>query len=154
MPDRQPTTLAATAIDDEYERSDHPVRAALLEVRVSRAEDVEAHSRGRERERRVIEEVVDPVAPAGDESVEVAERPLAPRVQATFARESGRERRDAEGLRDEEEESGGDPERQGGRAGGRGERHPARRKDRRHVHQDQVAGAELATQFGHGIAAS
>src|ERR1700731_4621808 len=63
-----------------------------------------------EHDRRHVEHVVGPVAPAGEESVEIAEDFFRPEVDAAFAGITMREFNDGDALRPEEEKKGDDPE--------------------------------------------
>src|ERR1700692_4406480 len=67
---------------------------------------------------RHVEHVVGPVAPAGEESVEIAKDFFRPQVDAAFAGVAMGECDDGDALRPEEEDEGDDPEPDGDAAVG------------------------------------
>src|SRR5258707_14459022 len=74
------------------------------------AEHVNGNADEVEHHRRHVEHVVGPIAPAGEESVEVAEDFFGPEVDAAFSGIAMREFDDGDALRPEEEDERGDTE--------------------------------------------
>ena len=95
-----------------------------------------------EQQRRKVEQVVDPHAPAAHESVHRSERAPRPRVDAALLRMPAGQLRDHRGERDEEDEAREDPQRDRRRAKPRAARDPSQADDRDDVHRDDVPEGE------------
>ncbi len=85
---------------------------------MARAEHIYRHADEIEHDCRHVEHVVGPVAPAGEESVEVAENFFGPEIDAAFAGIAVGEFDDGDALRPEEKKQRDDPEPDGDAAVG------------------------------------
>ncbi len=110
------------------------------------AEHVDRHADEIEHDRRHVEHVVGPVAPAGEESVEVAEDFLSPEVDAAFAGIAVGEFDDRDALRPEEKEKRDDPEPDGDAAVGGDGGDDVEIEDGDDEEQHQIAASEGADQ--------
>jgi hypothetical protein len=90
----------------------------------------------------IVEQVVDPVTPATEKAVRVAEGALGPGVDPALVRKARCQLGDRESLRDEEEERRQYPERKGAGTGCRRRRQPAQTENRDDVEQHEVAEAQ------------
>src|ERR1700686_1518933 len=104
-----------------------------------------------EHDRRHIEHVVSPVAPAGEESVEIAEDFFRPEVDAAFAGIAVREFDDGDALRPEEKKKGDDPEPDGDAAVGGDGRDDIEVEDGDYEEEDEIAAPEGADEVGLGV---
>src|SRR5579864_3881439 len=77
---------------------------------MSGAEHVDRHTNEVEHHRRHVKHVVGPIAPAGEESVEVAEHFFGPEIHPAFAGIPVREFDDSDALGEEKKKQGDDPE--------------------------------------------
>ena len=115
---------------------------------MARAERVDRDADEVEHDGRHVEHVVGPVAPAGEEAVEVAEDFLGPEIDAAFAGIAMGEFDDGDALRPEEEEQGDDPEPDGDAAVGGDGGHDVEVEDGDDEKQHQVASSEDALEVG------
>ena len=95
---------------------------------------------------RHVEHVVGPVAPAGEESVKIAEDFFGPEVDSAFAGIAVSEFDDGDALRPEEEKKGDDPEPDGDAAVGGDGWDDVEVKDGDYEEQDKIAASESADQ--------
>ncbi len=91
-------------------RGDHGKVLAVGESGVARTQRENGDADEIEHHRRHVEHVVGPVAPAGEETVEVAENFFGPEIDATLAGITVGQFDDRDALRPEEEEQRNDPE--------------------------------------------
>ena len=99
-----------------------------------------------EHDRRHVEHVVGPVAPAGEESVEVAEDFFGPEIDAAFAGIAVGEFDDGDALRPEEKKERDDPEPDGDAAVGRDGGDDIEIEDGDYEEEDEIAASEGADQ--------
>ena len=103
-----------------------------------------------EHDGRHVEHVVGPVAPAGEESVEVAEDFFGPEIDAAFAGITVGEFDDGDALRPEEKDEGDDPEPDGDAAVGGDGRDDVEVEDGDDEEEDEIAASEGADEVGRG----
>src|SRR5882762_1272399 len=106
------------------------------------AEDINGDADEIEHHRRHVEHVVGPVAPAGEESVEVAEDFFGPEIDSAFAGIAVGEFDDGDALRPEEKKKRDDPEPDGDAAVGGDGRDYVQVEDGDHEEEDEVAASE------------
>ena len=98
----------------------------------------------------IVEDVVDPVAPAAEETVALAEGAPGPAVDAALLGIARREMGDREPLRHEEEQPGEHPEHEAARAGGRRRGEPPDAHHGDDVEEDDVPQRERAGERRRG----
>ena len=113
---------------------------------MARAQHIDRHADEIQHDRRHVEHVVGPVAPAGEESVEVAEDFFGPEIDAAFAGIAMREFDDRDALRPEEEKKRDDPEPDGDAAVGGDGGNDVEIEDGDDEEQNEIAAAEGADQ--------
>ena len=99
-----------------------------------------------EHDGRHVEHVVGPVAPAGEESVKVAEDFFGPEIDSAFAGITVGEFDDGDALRPEEKKQGDDPEPDGDAAVGGDGGNDVEVEDGDYEEQDEIAASEGADQ--------
>ena len=109
-------------------------------------EHVDRHADEIEHHGRHIEHVVGPVAPAGEESVEVAEDFFGPEIDSTFAGIAVGKLDDGNALRPEEKKKGDDPEPDGDAAIGGDGGDDVEVEDGDYEKEDEIAASEGADQ--------
>src|ERR1700685_3137117 len=115
-----------------------------------RPEHVNRHTDEIKHDGRHVEHVIGPVAPAGEESVEVAEDFFGPEIDAAFSGIAVSEFDDGDTLRPEEEKKRDDPEPNGDAAIGGDRRHYVEIKDGNYEQENKIAASEGADQVGLG----
>src|ERR1700684_3447798 len=110
------------------------------------AEDVNRDADEVEHDRRHVEHVVGPVAPAGEESVEIAEDFFRPEVDAAFAGIAVGEFDDGDALRQEEKEQRDDQEPDGDAAVGGDGGDDVEVEDGDDEEEDEIAATEGADE--------
>src|ERR1700727_2975448 len=115
-----------------------------------RPEHVNRHADEIKHYGRHVEHVVGPVAPAGEESVEVAEDFFGPEVDAAFSGITMSEFDDGDALRPEEKKKGDDPKPDGDAAVGGNGGDDIEIEDGYHEEQHEIAAAEGGDQGRRG----
>ena len=135
------------------ERSERREDLVVGQPLMARAEHIHRHADEIQHHRRHVEHVVGPVAPAGEESVEVAEDFLGPEIDAAFAGIAMRQFDHRDALRPEEKKKRDDPEPDGDAAVGGDRGHDVEIEDGDDEQQHEIAAPEGADQvrlFGLG----
>ena len=114
--ERQAANIQQHEEDDDSDGDASGEDVAVLEPLDAGAADVEADSDAGEDDGGEIEDVGEPVAPAGEEAMLFAEAAFGPEVDAAFAGPFLGEFGDGRALRPEEAAEGDDPEPDGDRA--------------------------------------
>ena len=139
--------MLSTVSSDSSARETHGSEDLIVgKSLVARAEHIDRHADEIEHDRRHVEHVVGPVAPAGEESVEVAEDFLGPEVDAAFAGIAVREFDDRDALRPEEKKKRDDPEPDRDAAVGRDRGDNVEIEDGDDEEQHKIAASEGADQ--------
>ena len=146
--ERQAADIQQHEEDDDADGDASGEDVAVFEALDAGATDVEADSDAGEDDGGQIEDVGEPVAPAGEEAVLFAEAALGPEIDAAFAGPFLGEFGDGCALRPEEAAEGDDPEPDGDGAGGRDRRDHVEVRDRDDEQQHQVFAAEDALEAG------
>ncbi len=146
--ERQAADVQQHEEDDDADRNASGEDVAVFEALDVGAADVEADSNAGEDDGGQVEDVREPVAPAGEEAVFFAEAALGPEVDAAFAGPLLGEFGDGCALRPEEAAQGDDPEPDGDGAGGGDRRHHVEVRDGDDEEQHQVFAAEDALEAG------
>src|SRR3984885_16359813 len=115
---------------------------------MSGPENVDRHAHEGEHDRRHVEHVVGPVAPAGEKSVEVAEDFFGPEIDAAFSGIAVSEFDDGDTLGPEEEKKRDDPEPNGDAAIGGDRRDYVEIEDGNYEQENKIAASEGADQVG------
>src|SRR5579871_192089 len=115
---------------------------------MTRAEHVNGNADEVEHDRRHVEHVIGPVAPAGKESVEIAENLLGPQIDATFARVAVSEFDDGDTLRPEEQKQGDDPEPNRNATVGGDRGNDVEIENGNHEEEHEIAASEGTDQVG------
>ncbi len=110
------------------------------------AEHVDRDADEVEHDGRHVEHVVGPVAPAGEESVEVAEDFFGPEIDSAFAGITVGEFDDGDALRPEEKDEGDDPEPDGDAAVGRDGGDDVQVEDGYYEEENEIAAPEGADE--------
>ena len=148
LPSDRPRIFKSIREDDDADRDAAGEDVAVFELLDVGAADVEADSDAGEDDGGQVEDVREPVAPAGEEAVLFAEAALGPEIDAAFAGPLLREFGDGRALRPEEAAEGDDPEPDGDGAGGGDGRHHVEVGDGDDEEQHQVFAAEDALEAG------
>ena len=140
--------LSRTASHSAHERRREHVVPVVRQPGLPLPDDIGPDHRRGHQQVGIVQDVVDPVAPAAQKAVPLAEGALGPGVDPALVGVARGEVADGEPLRDEEEERRQHPEPDRARTrGGRGGE-PAEAQDRDDIEQHQVAQAHRARQLG------
>ena len=133
---------------EQDQRSGGGEEFVIGEAEVAGTEHVDRDADEVEHDGRHVEHVVGPVAPAGEESVEVAEDFFGPEIDSAFAGIAMGEFDDGDALRPEEKKKGDDPEPDGDAAVGGDGGDDVEVENGDDEEEDEIAASEGADQVG------
>ncbi len=136
---------------EQSQRNAEQKRPILGELRSTAANDVCGHRCAGEQKARKVEDGVDPVGPAGDKPVEVAEGFLRPGIQAALFWKPRRKLIDDQRARNEKEDCRDHPQADGGCSVVAGGGDPTGAQNRGDVEQQHIPEAHGLAQLGLGI---